>query len=233
METEQPSAQAGESQASEGGLQARINELVAKQRQAEERDAAAQKLLMEQSAQMAQLALQVRQPVAPAAQPADPLAPFKETLDPVAAQAIQAAIAETRRQMEAQYQPMFAQQAAQIAAFAVQAEASAIPNLPKEVKDRAAQLASNWRAQGLNFPPGDALNFALGEYQRGQLLKAAPVVGYNPAQAATQAAQHVAHGQNLPPPAPKVSSLPANFDNMTRAQQLAALEAAGVGDQPI
>lgn len=233
METDQPSAQAtGDANPQNEGLQARINELVAKQRQAEEIAAATQKQLIEQSAQMAQMALQARQPVVPAAPPPDPLAQFKDQLDPVAAQAIQAAIAETKRQMEAQYAPMFAQQAAQLAGFAVQAEAAAIPNLPKEVKDRAAQLASNWRSQGLNFPPGDALNFALGEYQRGQLLKAAPVAGYNPA-AAAAAQQNVTPGFTPPTPAPRTTALPSNFENLSRSQQLAALDAAGVGDLPL
>lgn len=234
METEQPSAQAaGEQAPANEGLQARINELVAKQRQAEEIAAQREKQLMEQSAQMAQLALQARQPVAPVVAPVDPLAQFKDQLDPVAMQAIQAAVAATKREVEAQYQPLFAQQAAQLAGFAVQAEAAAIPNLPKEVRDRAAQLASNWRAQGLNFPPGDALNFALGEYQRGQLLKAAPVAGYNPAAAAQGAHGNVTPGFAPPPPAAKASALPSNFDSLSRAQQLAALDAAGVGDQPI
>jgi uncharacterized protein YdhG (YjbR/CyaY superfamily) len=229
MDTDQPSAQATgtETPAVNEGIQARINELVAKQRQAEEALKDRERQLMEQSAQMAQLALQNR-PVAPAPVAVDPLAQFKDSLDPVAVQAIQAAVEATRKQMEAQYAPMFAQQAAQIAGFAVQQEAAAIPGLPKAVSDRAAQLAANWRAQGLQFPPGDALNFALGEYQRGQLLRAAPVMGYNPAAANVPA---VLPGYAPAPSVPKTSALPANFDNLSRAQQMAALDAAGVGDE--
>jgi hypothetical protein len=230
METDQPSAQATgtEVPAVNEGIQARINELVAKQRQAEEALKDRERQLMEQSSQMAQMALQNR-PVAPAPVAVDPLAQFKDQLDPVAAQAIQAAVEATRKQMEAQYAPMFAQQAAQIAGFAVQQEAAAIPGLPKEVTNRAAQLAANWRAQGLQFPPGDALNFALGEYQRGQLLRAAPVMGYNPG--ATPYAPAVTPGFVPAPSVPKQSALPANFDNLSRSQQNAALEAAGVGDE--
>jgi hypothetical protein len=178
---------------------------------------------------MAEMAMQIQQrqaAPAPVAAPEDPLLRFKDSLDPVAAQAIQAAVEATRRQMEAQFAPMIQQQAAQIAQMAVQSEAAGIPNLPKEVRDRAAMLASQWRAAGLPFPPSDAINFALGEYQRGQLAKAAPVSGYNPA------------GQNLPTVTPGViptppvqrSALPANFDALSRQQQNALLEQSGALD---
>jgi hypothetical protein len=215
------------------GLQARINELVAKQRQEEEARKAAEQRLLENTAQMAQMAMQAQQrQVAPApVAPADPLAQYKDRLDPVMVEAIQAAIANTQRQVEAQYAPIFAQQAAQIAGFAVQAEAARVPGLPKEVSDRAANLAATWRSQGLNFPPGDAINFALGEYQRGQLLKAAPVLGYNPAAALPT---QVPPGFVPPPPSAQArSTLPSNFDQLSRSQQNAALEASGALDQPL
>lgn len=230
MEHELPSAQANEQapeQQPNEGIQARINELVAKQRQAEEALREREKQLMEQTAQMAQLAIQARQVQAPPPAPVDPLAKFKDQLDPVAHAAIQAAVAETQRRMEAQYAPMFAQQAAQIAGFAVQAEAAALPGLPKEVTNRAAQLAAQWRSQGLQFPPSDAINFALGEYQRGQLMRAAPVAGYNPAVQPSPVIPGF-----TPQQAATTRALPPNFDNLTRQQQQAALEAAGVGDQP-
>lgn len=232
LETEQPSAQATgtEGTSQHEGIQARINELVAKQRQAEEALKERDRQLMEQSAQMAQLAMQAQRQAAPppVAAPVDPLLQFKDQLDPVAAQAIQAAVEATRKQMEAQFAPMIAQQAAQIAGFAVQQEAAAIPNLPKEVTQRAAQLAANWRAQGLTFPPGDALNFALGEYQRGQLIRAAPVTGYDPNRPQVPP---VTQGFIPPPPATQKSALPPNFDSLSRAQQNAALEASGLLDE--
>lgn len=231
MSNELPSAQATEQapeQQPNEGIQARINELVAKQRQAEEALKERDRQLMEQTAQMAQLAMQARQvAVQPPPAPVDPLAQFKDQLDPVAHAAIQAAVAETQRRMEAQYAPMFAQQAAQIAGFAVQAEAAALPGLPKEVTNRAAQLAAQWRSQGLQFPPSDAINFALGEYQRGQLMRAAPVAGYNPAVQPSPVIPGF-----TPQQAATTRALPPNFDNLTRQQQQAALEAAGVGDQP-
>lgn len=210
------------------GFQARINEMTAKYRQVEEQLKERDRQLMEQAARMAEQALIAQQAAArpaPAA-PVDPLAQFKDTLDPVTSQAIQAAIQETTRRMEAQYAPMFAQQAAQIAQFAVQAEVQNIPGVPKEVAARAAKLAADWRAAGLNFPPGDALNFAMGEHMRGQLLKAAPVAGYNPA------AQHVPQvtpGLN-PPPAP-ARVLPPNFDGLSRQQQIDLLDKSGVADE--
>ena len=211
------------------GVQSRINELVAKQRQAEERATALQQQLMENTAQMAQMAMQRQQPVAPVAAPVDPLAQFKDSLDPVAHAAIQAAVNATRQQMEALYAPQFAQQAAQIAGFAVQSEAAAIPGLPREVAARAAQLAAQWRSAGINYPPGDAINFALGEYQRGQLAKAAPVAGYDPRNAGVPS---VTQGYT-PQPQTQARALPSNFDQLSRTQQNAALEANGVLDQPL
>lgn len=234
METDIPSAQgtvAEGNPAVEGdGVQKRINELVAKQRQAEELARERERQLMEQSQQMAQMALQVQRSQAPAPAPApvDPLDQFKDRMDPVTAQAIQAAVEATRKQMEAQFQPLIQQQAAQIAGFAVQQEAASIPNLPREVTNRAAQLAAQWRAQGLQFPPGDALNFALGEYQRGQLLRAAPVAGYDP----RTAVPPVVTGFPPPPPASKGSGLPSNFEQLSRAQQQDLLEKSGALDEP-
>lgn len=233
MDQEQSSAQTvgseGSGDSQNSGLQTRINELVAKQRQAEEALKERDRQLMEQTAQMTQLVQQVSKQAAPApVTPVDPLAQFQDRLDPVAAQAIQAAVEATRKQMEAQFAPMLAQQAAQIAQFSVQQEAAAIPNLPKEVSQRAAQLAAQWRAAGLNFPPSDALNFALGEYQRGQLLKAAPVMGYNPNAPGLPA---VTPGYVPAPPTPQ-SKLPTNFDNLPREQQMALLDSA-IGDLPL
>lgn len=230
MDNEQPSAQATQAQdldPQNGGLQARINELVAKQRQAEEALKERDRQLIEQTAQMAQMALQSRQ-VAPAPEVrVDPLEQYKDQLDPVAMQAINAAIEATQKRMEAQFAPMFAQQAAQLAAMTVQTEAAALPNVPKEVVQRAQQLAAGWRQQGLSFPPSDALNFALGEYQRGQLLKAAPVMGYNPA----LVSPGVTPGFNPAPAAPRAAALPANFEQLNRAQQNAYLEQSGALDE--
>lgn len=233
METDQPSAQAIDQQDApqqNEGIQARINELVAKQRQAEEALKERDRQLMENTAQMAQMAMQMRQqPTPPPQAPVDPMAPYRDQMDPVALQAIQAAIDATTKRMEAQFAPMMAQQAAQIASFSVQAEAAALPNLPKEVVQRAQQLATGWRQAGLNFPTGDAINFALGEYQRGQLLKAAPVMGYNP-----NAPVHpnVVPGYAPPPPVNRQSVLPTNFDTLDRNRQNAALEQSGILDDP-
>lgn len=229
MDSENPSAQ-GSDGVEKSGLQARIDEIIAKQRQAEERAQSAEKQLLETNARVAEMAIQANRPVAPVYAPVDPLLQFKDSLDPVAAQAIAAAVAETQRRMEAQYAPMFAQHAAQLAGMQVQAEAAAIPNLPKEVSQRASQLAAQWRQAGLNFPPGDALNFALGEYQRGQLVKAAPVMGYNPA---AQGVHSVTPGFTPAPPASQSKALPSNFDSLNRAQQYAALDASGALDEPL
>lgn len=231
METDQPSAQANvdQGQPQNEGLQARINELVAKQRQAEEALKERERQLLEQTAQMAQMALQQRQ-VAPPPEPVDPLAQYRDQMDPVAMQAIQAAIDATTKRMEAQFAPMIAQQAAQLASMTVQAEAAALPNLPREVVQRAQQLAAGWRQSGLNFPPSDALNFALGEYQRGQLLKAAPVMGYNPN--APAVLPNIVPGYAPAPPTTRQVALPSNFDSLDRQRQNALLEQAGALDDP-
>ncbi len=212
------------------GVQARINELTAKMREQERQNAELQSKLMEQMATSVQLAQQAQRQVAPAPIPVDPLAQFKDTLDPTAMQAIQAAVAETQRRMEAMYAPRLAAQDAQLAAMAVHSEAAAIPNLPREVSARAAQLAAQWRQAGINYPPGDALNFALGEYQRGQLVKAAPVVGYDPRNAMPQT---VIPGFSPAPQTQQARALPNNFEQLNRAQQNAALDAAGIADRPM
>ena len=233
MSNDQASAQPTDNAPAEPqneGVQARINELTAKMREQERQNAELQSKLMEQMAQSVQLAQQAQRAVAPPPAPVDPLAQFKDTLDPTAMQAIQAAVAETQRRMEAMYAPRLAAQDAQLAAMAVHSEAAAIPNLPKEVSSRAAQLAAQWRQAGINYPPGDALNFALGEYQRGQLVKAAPVVGYDPRNAMPQ---NVIPGYTPPPQTQAPRALPNNFEQLNRAQQNAALEAAGIADQPM
>jgi len=230
LEHEQPSAQATETSQVGEGVQKRIDELTAARRQAEEALKAREQALIEQSAKMAEMAMQLQQrqaAPAPVAVPEDPLVKFKDQLDPVAAQAIQAAVEATRRQMEAQFAPMIQQQAAQLAQMAVLNEASAIPNLPKEVRDRAAERAAAWKAAGLSFSPGDAITFALGEYQKGQLLKAAPVAGYAPSGIPT-----VTQG-TIPTPPVQRSALPQNFDALPRQQQNALLEQSGLLDQPI
>ncbi len=232
MSVEEPSAQAndGEGAVQNQGLQARIDELVKKAREAEERERETQQRLVEAAAQQAQMAMQLRSqpPAAPPPAPVDPLAAYKDRLDPVAHDAIQAAVLETQRRMEAQFAPMLAQQAAQIASFAVQAEANKLPGIPPEVITRASERAATWRQNGLSISPEDALLFALGEHQRKQLAKAAPVIGYNPA----AAPQAVTPGF-APAPAPAAKSLPANFDSLSRAQQNQLLEQAGLLDTPL
>jgi hypothetical protein len=212
------------------GVKARIDQLVAQREQEKAAREALERQLMENTAQMAQMALQAQQRNAPPAPaPVDPLQQFKDTLDPVAMQAIQAAVAETQRRMEAQFAPVLAQQAAQIAQMHVATEAANIKGLPAEVSQRAAALAADWRQKGLNLLPGDAINFALGEYQRGQLTRAAAVAGYNPALAQPGLVQ----GYTPAPPQQQARSLPANFDSLNRNQQNAALEQAGILDQPL
>jgi hypothetical protein len=231
----QPSAQATDATQEQPqqneGIQTRINELTAKFRQAEEANQKLAQQLMEQQAKYAAaLEQQAFRAQAPAPQPPeDPLAPFKDQIDPTVAQAVQAAVNATRKQMEAQFNSIIQQQAVEQSAYAVRAEVATLPNVPKEVAQRAESLMRAWKSQGLPIVPQDAINFALGEYHRGQLLKAAPVMGYNPN---AQVPPSVIPGQN-PPPAAARQSLPANFDSLDYNQQNKILEQMGVGDQPL
>ncbi len=128
------------------------------------------------------------------------------------------------------YAPRLAAQDAQLASMQVQSEAAGIPGLPKEVSARASQLIAQWRQSGVNYPASDALNFALGEYQRGQLFKAAPVAGYDPRNAAPLG---VIPGYAPTPQTTVARALPNNFEQLSRAQQIAALEANGELDRPL
>lgn len=231
----QPSAQATDTtseQPQQGeGIQSRINELTAKFRQAEEANQKLASQLMEQQAKYAAaLEAQAYRAQAPAPQPPeDPLAPYRDQIDPTVAQAVQAAVNATRKQMEQQFNAVLQQQAVEQSAYAVRAEIASLPNVPTEVAQRAESLMRSWKSQGLPIVPQDAINFALGEYHRGQLLKAAPVRGYNPN---AQVAPPVIPGGNPLPQAPR-SSLPANFDSLDYNQQNKLLEQMGVGDQPL
>lgn len=231
----QPSAQANDQVAEQPqnneGFQHRINELTAKFRQQEEANQKLSQQLFEQQAKYASMIEQQiqAQRAAPPQQVEDPLAPFKDQIDPTVAQAVQAAVNATRKQMEAQFNGILQQQAAEQAVYAVRAEAAALPNIPREVSQRAEQLMRAWKAQGLPIIPQDAINFALGEYQRNQLLKAAPVRGYDPT---AQVPPAVITGQ-APAPQAARSALPANFDSLSYDQQNLILEKMGVGDQPI
>lgn len=230
----QPSAQATEpttqDQSQNEGIQTRINELTAKFRQAEENNQRLSTQLMEQQSKYTTMIEQQMQAQrAPPPPPEDPLAPFKDQLDPTVAQAVQAAVAATQRRMEQQFNAVLQQQAVEQSAYAVRAEIAALPNVPREVAQRAESLMRAWKSQGLPIVPQDAINFALGEYQRTQMLRAAPVTGYNPN---AQIAPAVIPGQ-IPAPAAPRGQLPQNFDSLDHHQQNILLEKMGVGDQPL
>lgn len=234
MEHEQPSAQADQNtnpQQEGQGIQARINELTAKYRQQEENSQKLQQQLLESAAREAEMArkyAEMAQKPAQAPAPVDPLAHLKDKLDPIALEAFDAQRNAMQRQFEQQMAAMQRQLATQTAALQVQSLAAQVPGLPPAVAQEAVQLVQQWRAQGINFATEqDAIDIALGKYQRGQMARAAPVLHY----AQNPAAPAVTPGF-APPPASRKKSLPDNFDSLSPADQLTIMEQNGIGDEP-
>lgn len=231
---EQPSAQAGDQTQEQSGIQKRINELVAQSRQAEERaaqiQAESQRQIAEMAAKMAEqsLLLQRQASPSPAAQ-VDPLDALSETVDPNALKAIKAAFAMRDQQHQAQLAQFQRNSAIETAQYAIQAGLQGVQGIPAEVAKEAQNLYVGWKANGLPYTPDDAINFALGAFNRKQLARAAPVAGYNPAQ---QPSLPVTPGGYVAPPQPR-SALPANFDQLSPTQQLDLLDKLGVGDLPL
>jgi hypothetical protein len=233
MEQEQPSAQAQTPAPEQSGIQARIDELTAKFRQAEERNQELNNKLLEQAARESDTArryaeLAQRQTAPAPAAPVDPLAAYREQLDPVAVKAIESVQQAMQAQFNSQFQAQQQKYAADTAIYAVRSEAAAVVGLPPEVRNQAEVLMQQWRAQGWNVPTAqDAIAIALGQYQMGQLRKAAPVMQYQ----ANPNIPAVTPGF-APPPAPPRGALPSNFDSLSREQQNQILEQNGVADQP-
>lgn len=237
MDIEQPSAQAQDTNTppeSGGGIQARIDELTAKMRQAQEMNQKLQEELLkkatnesEMARQMAELSTRQHLAQQSVAAPVDPLAAYREQLDPVALKAIESVTASLNQRFEAQLASVQQKYAVDSAALAVRSEVAAVPNLPPEVAQRAEQLMQDWRRQNWNVPTAqDAIAIALGQYQMGQLRKAAPVLQYQ----TNQARPAVTPGYAAPP-VPK-PALPSNFETLSREQQNNLLEQMGVADEP-
>lgn len=232
MENDTPSAQAQvPPQQENSGIQARIDELTAKFRQAEESNQKLQQQIMEATAREAEasrrLADQYQRATQPVAQVEDPLAQYKDRLDPVAVEALQRSNAMLQQQMEERLRKMQAQYEAQQATYAVRHEIAVTPGLPPEVAQKAEQLMSAWRAQGWNVPTAkDAIHIALGQHYESSLRRAAPVLSYQQ----NSTVPNVTPGFAPPPPQPR-KGLPANFDSLAPDQQNLILEQNGVADE--
>lgn len=190
--------------------QKRIDELTQRLNESTRQREEAYKTVAELAARDAALAQQHR--AVPQA-PEDPLAAYREKMDPTALEAMS--------QMQAAMERKFAQQYAQLeASFGVQqigAVATSVPGLPPQVVQHAQKLYQEARQAGHKPSHDEALNFAIGDYVRkGGKLNVAP-----------QAPQYGSPNAVLPgtPPAPRTAALPANINQLPRAQQLALMRA--------
>jgi hypothetical protein len=120
----------------------------------------------------------------------------------------------------------------QLRAHQVAALAASVPDLPPQVRARAEDLAQGWAAKGLPVIADDALNFAIGEAIRkgtyrpaaGTAVPQGRVMGGSP-QGATITG-HVAGGGGGG--VTRTAAPPANFENLSPAQQQAWIDKNGV-----
>ena len=217
------------------GWQKRIDELTAQKHSQNELMLKMQQQIAEQSAQMAQMAAQFSRPQpAPAAPAPDPFAAIADQMDPRQVDAFKAALQQTEARLKAESDARIAQMELQSSVYQLRSEAAAIPGIPPSVVQTAEQLVMNWRRQGIGPQTAtaqDALNIALGQHQRAQLQRAAPVQQFQQQQA--QQPYAPATLPSFAPPAPPAAQRPPNLDSLTPQQQQAYFDKAGVGDQPL
>lgn len=234
MDTELPNTQADHANQPEvtveqkSGIEKRIDQLTAK---IYERDAQNQQLqaeLVKAQTQQSELLAQLSKQAQPQQAKVDPFAPFRDQVDPNTLKAMEAAMESTRRQLEAETATRMKALELQTAVHQLRADALAVPGIPPEVQANAERLLMQWRQAGFDVPtPQDAIDIALGNFHRQQLLKAAPVRNYtNPnIPAVTPGIQ--------PAYRPQTKAKPANFDSLSRAEQNAILEQSGDLDSPL
>ncbi len=225
METELPTTQADTAAQPEvpaeqkSGIERRIDQLTAKLYERDERNQQLQAELIKAQTQQSELLAQLSRSSQPQAPKVDPFASFRDQVDPNTLKAMEAAMDATRRQLEAETATRMKALELQTAVHQLRADALAVPGIPAEVQANAERLLMTWRQAGFDVPtPQDAIDIALGNYHRQQLLKAAPVRGYsNPnIPSVTPGIQ--------PSYRPATQAKPANFDSLSRAEQNAILE---------
>lgn len=203
------------------GLQARIDELVARAKAAE-----AQALEYQQK--MMELATQVVTGPARQAAPAqiDPLAQHKNDLDPRLVEVLEA----QRRQFEQQLQIKTAALEVAQGKFSIMQSAATVPGIQPDVVQQAQRLYEQSKLAGNNPSPDEALRFAIGDAFLKQQARAAGVSGiptnfYNPTHAVVPSA----------PAMPPQSSpaLPADFESRPLQEQIALMEKLGYADKPL
>jgi len=200
--------------------QSRLDEVVAKQREAERQAAELQQKMLEQSMRMAEQAaqfqaqfIQAQQRNAPA--PVDNLAPLRER-DPDLARIIEADRAATA----AQYGQKLAALEAQMKATEVRLAVSAIPGAPPEVAQAAQTYMQRWAAAGVPASADDAINFAWGEFARKQNGR---VAGVRDQQNQFQPVL-TSPNPSIPVQQSQAPALPANFNQLSPDQQNQVLD---------
>jgi hypothetical protein len=203
------------------GLQARIDELVARAKTAEQANQELMQRLMEQNARLME-----QTAPKPVIEP-DPLAQHAEALDPRLVQVLQA----ERQRMEAVFRTKMAQVEAQQGQLSIQAAAAQMRNVPAEVTQRAQQLYQQAKLNGSAATPDEALRYALGDWYLQQQQRGAQVVGL-PTTAFNAPLP-------VPPSAPVLPNVtgpkpvPADFDNWPLQKQLTYMEQNGYADLPL
>lgn len=194
------------------GFQARISELVAKQHDTERNY---QHMLQEERRRNDELLQKLLN--SPANAP-----PQLPDMDPDEARRMQVFMApmlEQQRQMARQLQEMQMTQTVH--------QVAAQRGFGADLAQEAAKLAAGWTQGGYSgWKPEDALVYAAGQ----RALNAnAPARN-----AAGQFVPPAIMGQNAPAPVSQPrATIPANFDDLSPDQQIAALEKLGVGDRPL
>ena len=240
MDNESLSTQANETQTPQApspdqrnGLDQRFAEMTRKQYELQEKNQELQRQAIEAQAQTAEalnrLAQFQQKPIE-----TDPLASFREKVDPEVLNAMNAQMqAVTQRLQREQAEKMQALEL-QSAVYQLRSDAAQLRGIPPEVAQRAEQLLIAWKRAGLNqVTATDALDIALGQYQRGQLVRAGPVLAAQQNQGYVPSVTPGSSPMAMMPTSPaQRSARPGNFDELPRAQQNAILEKDGELDLP-
>lgn len=210
-----------ENQTQTPGLQARIDELVARAKTAE----AANQELMQKMLEQNMRLMEAQRP-APQAAP-DPLAQHADALDPRLVEILRA----ERERMEMSFRAKMQQVEAQQGQYAIQAAAAQLRNVPPEVTAKAQQLYHQAKTNGSAATPDEALRYALGDWYLQQQQRGAGVMGLPTT--AFNAPMAVPPSVNVMPAAQPSRSAPADFESWSLTKQLEYMERSGIGDVPL
>ncbi len=167
--------------------------------------------IMQQNAQLAQTVQQVAaRPIAPAVAAPDPFAAFDDKT-----------AAALRSVVEAQnnnFKQQFAAQEQNFKGMQLKAEADSIAgmNLDPEIAKRAQAIFIGNRNKGVPLTAAEAADFAIGEAVRNGTFK-----GTVPGQHQNRGPATIPGGSRTPAP---TKNRPANFDKMSRKEQIAHYE---------